>query len=86
MDDLGPRWERALAAASLSVRLQPKLVGLDKIREPLAVRAALRATGCEVCDGFVIPKEAGPPMPGIQDIVDAAFADAVKEAGEAFRA
>lgn len=38
-------FERALAAASLCVRMDARLTGLDKLRGPLAHAAALRATG-----------------------------------------
>lgn len=86
MDELGDKFKRELAAASLVVRTNPKLVGLDKIREPLAIAAALNATGCPDHQGFVIPKEAGPPMPGIQDIVDTAFKDAIAAARETVHA
>ena len=80
IDGLGDKWTRALAKASLSVRLNPKLVGLDKIREPLATRAALKATGAPGIDGFCIPETAGIPMREMQDIVDAAFTEAVNAA------
>lgn len=74
---LGENWPRALAIASLSIRQNSKLVGLDKIRDPMAVCAALKATGCPDHEGFVIPKSAGDPHIG-QEIVDGAYADAVK--------
>ena len=75
--ELGERWPAALAAASLSVRTNPKLVGLDKIRRPLAEAAALRATGADVpC--FTVPFSAGGHPAQIQGIVDVAFADAIK--------
>lgn len=85
MQKLGARWERAVAAATLSVRTDPKLVGLDKIRLPLAIAAALKATGAPGHDGFVIPKEAGPPHAGIQDVVDAAFVAAYEAAERTMR-
>lgn len=79
IDSLGER-RAAIAAASLSIRQDSKLVGLDKIRGPMAIAAALKATGCPDHEGFVIPKEAGPPMSGIQEFVDAAFIAAVEAA------
>lgn len=82
---LGHNWSRVLAAASLSVRLDPKLVGLDKIRAPLAIRAALKATGCADCEGFVVPKDAGPSVAGFQKICDAAFEAAFIAALEKFQ-
>lgn len=54
---LGDKWPLALAAASMSVRLDPKLVGLDKIRGPLAISAALKATGCPDHEGFCGPAQ-----------------------------
>ena len=83
MDGLGRKWDTALAAASLSARTNPKLVGLDKIRVPLATYAALKATGCPDHDGFVIPKEAGQPTIELQEIVDTAYAAAVEAAQRA---
>jgi hypothetical protein len=80
IDNLGTKWESVLAAASLSIRKSPKLVGLDKIRCPMAVAAALNATGCPNHKGFVIPNEAGAPVYGIQEIVDGAFVAAVEAA------
>jgi hypothetical protein len=77
---LGDKWSRALAAASMSIRTDSKLVGLDKIRQPLAIVAALKATGAADREGFVIPKSAGPPHYGIQEVVDAAFHAAVAAA------
>jgi hypothetical protein len=77
---VGDRWAAILAATTLSVRQNSKLVGLDKIREPLATQAALKATGYEI-PGFFIPKAAGGAYVGTQEVVDAAFAAAV-EAGE----
>ena len=72
-------WNEALAATTMVVRTDPRLVGLDKIRVPLAYHAALEATNCpdHPC-GFVVPKEAGPPHRGIQEIVDHCFAAAVE--------
>jgi hypothetical protein len=76
---LGKRWHEALAAASLCVRSDPHLVGLDKIREPLAYQAALCGTRCpDHPGGFVIPASAGPPHQGIQEIVDHCFAAAAE--------
>lgn len=85
IETLGRRWSDALAAASLSIRLNPKLIGLDKIRDPLALAATLKATGCPDHDGFVIPKGAGEPTREMQDVVDAAFALAVEVAQIKFK-
>jgi hypothetical protein len=41
------KFDAALAKASFCVRSDARLTGLDKIREPLAFEAALRATGFE---------------------------------------
>jgi hypothetical protein len=77
---LGDKWSRALAAASMSVRTDSKLVGLDKIRQPLAIVATLKATGAADRECFVIPKNAGSFDYGIQEVVDAAFQAAVAAA------
>lgn|GEM_PF-3275517 len=79
---LGARWAPVLAATSLSVRQESKLVGLDKIRIPLATTAALKATLCpDAPPVFTVPAIAGKHPEVIQEIVDTAFAKAV-EAGE----
>ena len=78
---VGPkRWAVVLAATSLSVRQNSKLIGLDKIREPLAVQAALKATGYGN-QIFQLPFTAGKPVAETQTVTDAAFA-AAAEAGE----
>ncbi len=41
------KFSDALAKASLCVRMDSRLTGIDKIREPLAYQAALEATGFE---------------------------------------
>lgn len=75
------RFATALAKASMSIRTNSRLVGLDKIREPMAFAAALRALDFEgAASGFAIPKGAGEPTQAMQDIVDAAFAAAVEAA------
>lgn len=54
---IGQRFDDALARATMLVRSSGKLTGLDKIRAPIAWRAALKATGYEFdVDGFVFPK------------------------------
>jgi len=77
---------RALSAATFSVRSNPHLVGLDKIREPVAFCAALKATGypCEI-DGFALASEprAGEPYKETQEIVDAAYRAALDAAYDA---
>lgn len=70
----------ALSRVTISVRGNSAFVGLNKIREPLAYRAALKAIGYEGINGFAIPKEAGAPVGDVQDIVDRAFAEAVEAA------
>lgn len=75
------RFAAALAKASMSVRSNSRLIGLDKIREPLAFQAALRALNFEgALPGFAIPKTAGKPTQAMQDIVDEAFKAAVEAA------
>lgn len=41
------KFASALAKASMVIRMDSRLTGLDKIREPLALQAALEATGFE---------------------------------------
>jgi len=77
---LGAWWNTALAATTMSVRQNAKLVGLDKIREPIAMQAALKATGCKSVMGFNLPKNAGEPFRDIEDLVNSAFAAAVEAA------
>jgi hypothetical protein len=43
----GPKWNVALGAATLSIRTNGKLVGLDKVRGPMIHTAALEALGGE---------------------------------------
>jgi hypothetical protein len=78
IEALGPKkWIRAHNAATRSVMRNDKMVGMDKIRMALAVKAALKGTGCEGIAGFSVPSIAGTPNQAVQDIADAAFADAV---------
>ena len=83
---VGAKWPAALAAASMSVRTNSRLVGLDKIRLPLAEQAALRATGMPGVMGFCIPSAAGGPANEIQSVVDQAFVDAVEAVRDAMSA
>lgn len=78
-------WARALAAASLSVRANNKLVGADRIRGPLAERAALKALGCPGVNRFELPASAGPVTPPFLEIIQAVFADAVASAQAVLR-
>lgn len=74
-------FDTALAKATMVVRTNPRLVGLDKIRVPLAFAAALRALNFEGAKpGFSIPKGAGEPTQDVQDVVDAVFTAAVEAA------
>jgi hypothetical protein len=55
-------FDAALARATLSIRQNAALVGLNKIREPLAFCAALKAINYPNAPaGFTPPKEAGEP-------------------------
>jgi len=74
------RFNAALAKATMSVRQDARFVGLNKIREPLAYRAALKATGYPDADAFAVPKEAGEPNVGVQEACDQAFEAAVEAA------
>ena len=83
IDWLDSEWTIALAAASMSVRSNGKLIGCDRIRVPLAIKAALFATSCPDADNsFVPPAEAGEPIVGTQEILDAAFVAAVEAVRE----
>lgn len=72
---MGVRWGSVLAATTFSVRQNAKFIGLDKIREPLAYKAALKATGYDI-PAFTIPFNAGKAA-FCQDIADEAFGAAV---------
>lgn len=50
------KFQAALAKATMVVRTDSRLTGLDKIREPLAYQAALEATGFER-RGFTLGKK-----------------------------
>jgi hypothetical protein len=68
----------------VSVRSHAALIGLDKIRKPIAHRAALKATGFPMTvDGCPLPVEAGQPYAETQLVVDEAYKAAVKAAQEA---
>lgn len=68
---------RALEKAALSLRNNSKLVGLDNVRDDIALHAALKATGFAI-DPFV-PK-VGPVTQEFMDITVAAYWDAVAQA------
>lgn len=72
-------FDAALAKATMSVRSNAAFVGLNKIREPLAFQAALKATGYNVTN-FNVPKTAGPPNADVQARVNDAFLEAVNAA------
>lgn len=55
-----PKFNSALAKATMVVRMDGRLTGLDKLREPLAYQAAMEATGFER-RGFTIGKKEIPP-------------------------
>ena len=83
IDWLDTEWTVALAVASMSVRSNSKLIGCDRIREPLAIKAALLGAAYTDADkSFVAPAEAGEPIVGTQEILDAAFAAAVEPVRE----
>lgn len=80
----GARFERALTAATIAARQDSRLVGLDKIREPLAWHAALKAIGYEdngvPLTGFAVPPSAGTVTTEIQEVADSVFAAAAAAA------
>lgn len=87
---VGDRWPLVLEATSRVVRSNPKLIGLDKIRRPLAEDAALKATGFEL-QIFKMPRGAGRPgvtddtkNPTIDEIVREVFDNAVAAGEKAF--
>ncbi|MCZ7564714.1 MAG: hypothetical protein M5U08_13820 [Burkholderiales bacterium] len=72
-------WAAALARASLVVRSDTRLIGLDRIRAPLAHHAALRATGFLARPVF--PKVVSAHMTGeMQRICDELLARAIAAA------
>ena len=72
----------ALAAATRSVREDAHFVGLDKIRVPIAKRAALKAIGFEFHDedSWRLPASAGQDFKKTQDLVEAAYRAALNAA------
>jgi len=54
------RFNAALAKAAMVIRMDSRLTGLDKLREPLAYQAAMEGTGFER-RGFTIGKKEIPP-------------------------
>lgn len=75
----GDAFDRALQVTTLIARQDMRLVGLDKIRKPLAFQAALKATGLETA-AFVMPVTAGKPTVEITDIAADIFNRAVTAA------
>jgi hypothetical protein len=74
-------FDAALARATLSIRQNAALVGLNKIREPLAFCAALKAINYPNAPaGFTPPKEAGEPTMELQQILDVAYEAAITAA------
>jgi hypothetical protein len=69
----------AIARTSISVWQNAALIGLNKIREPIAFQAALKATGYPIA-GLVLPKEAGQPRTDTQALAEQAFEAAVDAA------
>ena len=82
IDAVGDRWPRVIAAVTIAVRSSPKFTGLDKVREPLALQAALKATGYGN-PGLILPRTAGDNR-FCQDVADEVFAEAVKAGERAF--
>lgn len=76
----GSRFDAALARATMCVRSCDKLTGLDKVRAPIAWKAALKATGYEFEAGFVLPSSAGELTAEINDIATELFDRAVEAA------
>lgn len=77
----GKKFDDALARATMCVRSCGKLTGLDKVRAPIAWKAALKATGYEFeTDGFVLPASAGELTAEINDIAAELFVRAVEAA------
>lgn len=82
IDAVGDRWHRVFAATTIAVRSSSKFTGLDKLREPMALQAALKATGFGN-PGLIIPRTAGDNR-FCQEIAGEVFADAVKAGERAF--
>jgi hypothetical protein len=78
--DKGKQFTDALARATMCVRSCGQLVGLEKVRAPIAWRAALTATGYEQdVDGMVFPKDFEPTVE-INEIAAELYVRAVKAA------
>jgi hypothetical protein len=74
---LGPKkWNTAHTAAMRAVLKNDRMTGMDKIRMALVTKAALKGTGYDI-PAFLVPTIAGRPSQAVQDIADAAFAEAV---------
>jgi len=59
--DRGAQFDNALARATMCVRSCGKLIGMEKVRAPIAWRAALAATGYPFeTEGFVMGERSRP--------------------------
>lgn len=74
---LGSAFDHALEIATMVVRSNNKLVGLDKIRAEIAWRAALKATGYPGANPLSVPVHTGDDT---QEIIDELFEKAVNAA------
>jgi len=81
----GDRFATALAFATLAVRQDGRLTGLDRIREPLAFKAALRATGYEQARYVPPPVKPGGLPTDINEIAQLVFDRAVEAARDRLR-
>src|SRR5215471_15270994 len=79
----GKAFEVAHQATTWTVKSSGKLVGLDTVRDPIAWKAALKATGYKV-PGMVFPRGVLIEQE-MQDLADALFADAVEAARSAVK-
>jgi hypothetical protein len=86
IEQQGEFFDAALAAATRSVRGDTHFVGMDKIRGPVAKRAALRATGFQFNDdddswlSWLLPESADKNYKETFKIVEALYRTAVEAA------
>lgn len=75
---------KALTAATFVIYKNTELVCMDKIRRPMALKAALKATGYDIV-GFMPPRDAGKPYIETVAVTDRLFDAALKAAVEALK-
>lgn len=82
IEAVGECWGRILIATTVAVRSSPRFTGLDKLRGPIAMQAALKAIGFGNAS-LIIPRAIGDNR-HCQGVADEVFADAVRAGERAF--